>query len=323
MRHAAHGTHKTSGASSLTKSLFQNTSRGAHAIHASARHGAHVAAAVAAPVNGIAALDADVLARMNEIVPRTRRSIREAARAAQRRNTILTSTSLAALVGTAATGIAFANTQDMGAMALSEGETTTTTQITRVNTVAASRSEARQELTTDNVQATSNEGDWNLGSSNVVSDTEAVNKSIANNPQIAQLMSKHAADLPTGFNPNHGTGDTGNAYPYGQCTWWAYTRRAQLGLPTGSYFGNAQSWGASASALGYWVDNTARETGDAVVFGPGQEGASSVYGHVAVVEKVNPDGSIEISESNAKGLGVISNRTFTAEQAAQLTYIHF
>lgn len=316
MKHAAHGTRKSNGASSLAKSLFQNSPRGTHG-----RHGAQTA--VAAPaVNGIATLDADVLARMNEIVPRTRRSIRESARAAQRRNTILTSTSLAALVGTAATGIAFANTQDMSSMALPENETTTT-QITRVNVDSASRSESREALTSDNVQATSNDGGWNLGSSNAVSDTEAINKSIADNPQVARLMGQDGEAVPNGFNPNHATGDTGNAYPYGQCTWWAYTRRAQLGLPTGSYFGNAQSWGASASALGYWVDNTARNTGDVVVFGPGQEGASSIYGHVAVVEKVNADGSVEISESNAKGLGVISNRTFTAQQAAQLTYIHY
>ena len=66
--------------------------------------------------------------------------------------------------------------------------------------------------------------------------------------------------------------------------------------------------------MGYWVDNTPRNTGDALVFSPGQEGASGVYGHVAVVEKVNPDGSIEISESNVQGVGVISHRTFTSHR---------
>ena len=35
-------------------------------------------------------------------------------------------------------------------------------------------------------------------------------------------------------------------------------------------------------------------------------GADSYYGHVAIVEGVNADGSIKISESNVKGLGVIS-----------------
>lgn len=40
--------------------------------------------------------------KINEIAPQTRRSIREAARAAERRSHILASASLAALVGTAA-----------------------------------------------------------------------------------------------------------------------------------------------------------------------------------------------------------------------------
>ena len=101
------------------------------------------------------------------------------------------------------------------------------------------------------------------------------------------------------------------------------SRRAQLGLPAGSHFGDARSWGDSARALGYWVDNTARHVGDIVVFAPGQMGADSYYGHVAIVEGVNADGSIKISESNVKGLGVISDRTFTAQEASQLTYIHY
>lgn len=117
-------------------------------------------------------------------------------------------------------------------------------------------------------------------------------------------------------------GDVGNAYPYGQCTWWAYERRHQLGKFSGSHFGDARSWAASASALGYPVDNTPTQQGDILVFMPGQEGAHGYYGHVAVVEQVNPDGSILISESNVRGLGIITNRVFTAEQAKTFHYIH-
>ena len=53
----------------------------------------------------------------------------------------------------------------------------------------------------------------------------------------------------------------------------------------------------------------------------GQLGADTQYGHVGFVEKVNDDGSIVISESNVKGLGVISYRTIDAEDANDLDYI--
>ena len=90
--------------------------------------------------------------------------------------------------------------------------------------------------------------------------------------------------------------------------------------PPGGCF---EAWAASASALGYWVDNTPRHVGDAVVFAPGQADADGAYGHVAVLEKINADGSIEISESNAKGLGVISTRTFSAAEAGKFQYVHY
>lgn len=76
--------------------------------------------------------------------------------------------------------------------------------------------------------------------------------------------------------------------------------RAELGLPSSGNFGNGGAWAASASALGYWVDNTPRHVGDAVVFAPGQADADGAYGHVAVLKRSMADGSIEISESNAK-----------------------
>lgn len=111
-------------------------------------------------------------------------------------------------------------------------------------------------------------------------------------------------------NPGFSSGDSGNAYPWGQCTWWAYVRRHQLGLPVGSYFGDGAQWANSARAHGYRVDQTP-SVGAVIVFAPGQDGADPVYGHVAIVEAVYGN-RILISESNARGLGVISNRTLYA-----------
>lgn len=113
-----------------------------------------------------------------------------------------------------------------------------------------------------------------------------------------------------------------NPYPYGQCTWYAWGRRNQLGkpLPTAS-LGNAKDWANSARSHGYTVDHTPG-AGSVIVFSPGQAGADSTYGHVAIVESVNKDGTVTISESNVQGLGVISTRTLAASQAIACQYIH-
>ncbi len=101
----------------------------------------------------------------------------------------------------------------------------------------------------------------------------------------------------------HSTGNVGNAYPARQCTWWAYIRRQQLGLPVGSYLGNGAEWASKARALGYLVNNTPH-VGAAMVFAPGQRVtswyANAAYGHVAIVERVNSDGSVLISEGGTK-----------------------
>ena len=59
----------------------------------------------------------------------------------------------------------------------------------------------------------------------------------------------------------------------------------------------------------------------ALSFSSSQAWADPVYGHVAFVEQVKSDGSILISESNFKGLGIVSYRTFDAETAKQFTYV--
>lgn len=99
-------------------------------------------------------------------------------------------------------------------------------------------------------------------------------------------------------------------YPWGQCTWWAATRRADIGKPIPGW-GNAATWAGSAASAGYTVDGSP-SAGSVIVFQPGVLGASADYGHVAMVEEVRGDGSILISESNALGLGVVSTREISA-----------
>lgn len=114
-------------------------------------------------------------------------------------------------------------------------------------------------------------------------------------------------------------GDYGNAYVPGQCTWWAYNRRQQMGIGTPSYLGNGGQWYATAPSYGLRVDHSP-QVGAAISFLPGQAGADGFYGHVGVVEAVYGD-TITISEMNADGGPyVVSYRTLSG--ASQYWYVH-
>ncbi len=99
-------------------------------------------------------------------------------------------------------------------------------------------------------------------------------------------------------------------------------RRHQLGLPAGSHMGNGADWADTARRLGYWVDFTPR-VGDVICFARGQYGSDATYGHVGIVENVGADGSITTSECGSAYDGKPFSRTFTAEQASQLQFIHY
>ncbi len=106
----------------------------------------------------------------------------------------------------------------------------------------------------------------------------------------------------------------GNKYDYGYCTWYVYNKRAQIGRPVGSFWGNAVTWASYARSSGYLVNNTP-EVGAVLQNGGG-------YGHVAFVESVGADGSVTVSEMNYAGWNVVSTRTISAGQASSYNYIH-
>ncbi|TCE80588.1 hypothetical protein MCC10066_0475 [Bifidobacterium longum subsp. longum] len=114
-------------------------------------------------------------------------------------------------------------------------------------------------------------------------------------------------------------GDYGNAYAAGQCTYWAYERRRQMGIGTPSYLGNGGFWWRSAPAYGLRVDHTP-QVGAALSFLPGQDGADGTYGHVAVVEAVYGDGTFQISEMNWGGPWNMHYRTLT--NLGQYWFVH-
>ncbi len=119
-----------------------------------------------------------------------------------------------------------------------------------------------------------------------------------------------------------------NGYDYGYCTWWAATRRAQIGRSIPSNLGNACTWKGLAAQAGLSV-GTAPATG-AVIWTP-----SGCYGHVGFVEKVNEDGSVWVSDMNSRGFasmdttsggaggwGRISYRLLSPDQANNFWYIY-
>ncbi len=121
-----------------------------------------------------------------------------------------------------------------------------------------------------------------------------------------------------GFTPRFG----GNGYSYGYCTYWAAGRRAEIGRPVPTNWGNANTWDDYARASGYLVDSTP-EVG--AVFQTDGYG-HSIY-HVGYVEEVyyNPDGSIsgiKISEMNYAGWNVPSTRIISGGEVFKYNYIH-
>jgi len=107
-----------------------------------------------------------------------------------------------------------------------------------------------------------------------------------------------------------------NQYVWGNCTWYVSNRRAEIGRQIPSNLGNAGSWGYMAAISGLPVNHTPE---------PGAIMVENVYplGHVSVVERINPDGSILISEMNwGWALGVYHERTIPAASVGIYQFIH-
>lgn len=97
----------------------------------------------------------------------------------------------------------------------------------------------------------------------------------------------------------------GNSYVWGQCTWYAKSKRPDLP----NNLGNGGQWVANAAKYGYATGSTPRA---------GAIGEQP--GHVVYVESVNSDGTVNISEMNyAGGVGVVHTRTVAA---STFTYIY-
>jgi surface antigen len=111
-----------------------------------------------------------------------------------------------------------------------------------------------------------------------------------------------------------GTPNMGS-YAFGNCTAYAFDRRAELGKPIGQRWGNAGSWATNARSAGFTVNRT-----------PSAGAVIQDSGHVAIVEEVLPNGDLRLSEMNARvsggGFNIVSGRNLPAGQVGQYYYIH-
>ena len=95
-------------------------------------------------------------------------------------------------------------------------------------------------------------------------------------------------------------------FSYRNCTDYVAQKITSLGKTFdntlgGRRFGNAINWDDNARALGWTVSATPKPRAIAVL-------NSGTYGHVAFVESVNADGSVNVSEYNRAGTGVYGTR---------------
>jgi surface antigen len=119
---------------------------------------------------------------------------------------------------------------------------------------------------------------------------------------------------------------TGNPYPYGQSTYWAWQNRPDLPADLGV----AADWAKNALAAGFPVSEYPRR-GDIAVFQPGVLGADAQVGRVAMVEQVLEDGTYRASEMDASdctgnmaNCGHVNNSSYPiALGAAGTSFIHY
>jgi surface antigen len=120
---------------------------------------------------------------------------------------------------------------------------------------------------------------------------------------IAQQATATAVLQQDGYDPSMGVGvlpqpGAGglNRFAFGQCTYWANMRYHNLTGYWVPWLGNAYQWAYGASSSG-WIVSSKPKVPSIIVLQPYVEGASG-YGHVAIVEKINSDGSVYASNYN-------------------------
>ncbi len=126
-----------------------------------------------------------------------------------------------------------------------------------------------------------------------------------NPTSLAQQEATATVTHQDGYDPGSGVtlapGSASDHFAFGQCTYYASLRYHQLTGLWVPWLGNAYQWAYEASAFG-WVVSSKPHVPSILVLQPGVQGAGG-YGHVAIVEAINADGSVSTSSWNWYGPG--------------------
>lgn len=110
-----------------------------------------------------------------------------------------------------------------------------------------------------------------------------------------------------------------NRMPWGWCTWYAWQKRFELGggyiLPGG--LGNANTWDNALVGLFPTSRGSNPQAGDVFQTDAGW------YGHVGIVDSVNSDGTITVSDMNGEaGWGRVGRKTVPQRVWSTYFFIH-
>jgi len=133
-----------------------------------------------------------------------------------------------------------------------------------------------------------------------------VQTSGGNPSSIAQQDATATVTHQDGYDPANSAiplapGGASDHFAFGQCTYYASMRYHQLKGQWVPWLGNAYQWAYEASGFG-WVVSPKPKVPSIIILQPGVQGAGW-FGHVAIVESINPDGSVSTSGWNWYGPG--------------------
>ncbi len=114
-------------------------------------------------------------------------------------------------------------------------------------------------------------------------------------------------------------GSTAGNFPYGQCTYWSAYHYHEVSGHWVTWNGDAWMWRDGAASAG-WVVSSTPHVPSIIVLQQYTQGTQQ-YGHVAVVESINSDGSVVTSNMNwSGGYGAVTTVTFSPGPGVSFIY---